>query len=374
MTNKSAAGNSSFSEKLIQILNFGALNLALAIGYRTGLLDAMDSFDTPQSAETISRKSGLNLRYIMEWLGVMVSGEIVELSLTPDGENRYYLSKDRGDLLTRRAGNANLGVYTQEVPILTISAMEPVVNGFKTGEGVSYDHYPRFQRFMSQLADAKHRQVLVDRFLPSVDDGRLIERLQAGIRVCDLGCGHGVALILMAKAFPRSNFVGIDISKNAVTEARHEVHRQRIGNLEFMVLDAARLREKRKLKDSFDYVTAFDAIHDQTRPLEVLKGIHHILAADGLFSMVDIAAESNLADNANHPMGPFLYTVSLMHCLPVGLVDDGTGLGMMWGRQKAVGMLEEAGFQKIQVLEMPDDPFNLHFLSRKSATPAELRG
>jgi hypothetical protein len=81
--------------------------------------------------------------------------------------------------------------------------------------------------------------------------------------------------------------------------------------------------------------------------------------------MVDIAAESNLADNLKHPMGPFLYTVSLMHCLPVGLVDGGAGLGMMWGRQKAMDMLKNAGFQKVQVLEMPDDPFNFHFFSQK---------
>jgi ubiquinone/menaquinone biosynthesis C-methylase UbiE len=365
MVNKPAADRISFSERMIQILNDGALNLALAIGYRTGLLDAMDLTDAPQTADHISQQTGLNRRYIDEWLGIMVTGEIVELSLSPDGRNLFYLPKQWGDLLTRRAGNANLGVYTQEVPLLTNAAMEPVVNGFKTGEGVTYDHYPKFQKFMSQLADAKHCQVLVDRFLPSVDDGRIIEQLQAGIRVCDLGCAEGVALVLMAKAFPRSRFIGIDISQNAITNAQRKARRQQISNLEFMALDAAWLQDHRQLRESFAYVTAFDAIHDQTRPLEVLKGIHYILAPDGLFSMVDIAAESNLADNLSHPMAPFLYTVSLMHCMPVGLVDDGAGLGMMWGRQKAVDMLEEAGFQNIRVLEIPDDPFNLHFLSRK---------
>ncbi len=218
---------------------------------------------------------------------------------------------------------------------------------------------------MSQLADAKHRQVLVDRFLPSVDDGRLVGRMQAGIRVCDLGCAEGIALMLMAKAFPRSRFVGIDISKDAIAKAQWETRRQQINNLDFMVLDAAFLQDNLELKESFDYVTAFDAIHDQTRPLDVLKGIYHILAHDGLFSMVDIAAQSNLADNLDHPMGPFLYTVSLMHCMPVGLVDGGAGLGMMWGREKAVDMLEDAGFQRVQVLEMPDDPFNFHFFCSK---------
>ena len=81
--------------------------------------------------------------------------------------------------------------------------------------------------------------------------------------------------------------------------------------------------------------------------------------------MVDIAARSNLVDNLDHPMGPFLYTVSLMHCLPVGLVDGGSGLGMMWGREKAVEMLKEAGFENVQVHQIPEDLFNLHYFSFK---------
>ena len=365
MTKKSGAEKNPFSEKMVKILNYGALNLALAIGYRTGLLDAMDLFESPQAVEGISEKTGLNPRYIKEWLGVMVTGQIVELFRAPSGENLYYLPKRWGDVITRRAGRANLGVYTQEMPLLTASAMEAVIQGFKTGAGVTYDHYPRFQRFMSQLADAKHRQVLVDRFLPSVDDGRLVGRMKAGIQVCDLGCAEGLALMLMARAFPQSRFIGIDISEDAIAEAKEQTRRRQIDNLDFMVLDAAVLKENVELKESFDYVTAFDAVHDQTRPLDVLQGIYHILAPGGLFSMVDIAAQSNLSDNFGHPLGPFLYTVSLMHCMPVGLVDGGAGLGMMWGREKAVDMLNEAGFQKIQVLEMPDDPFNFHFFSRK---------
>jgi hypothetical protein len=94
--------------------------------------------------------------------------------------------------------------------------------------------------------------------------------------------------------------------------------------------------------------------------------IHGILKNGGLFSMVDIAASSHLSENIDHPMGPFLYTVSLLHCMPVGLVNKGSGLGMMWGRQKAVEMLHMAGFDKVDVLDIPDDPFNLHFFSEKS--------
>ena len=350
---------------MIDILNCSALNLAMAVGYRTGLFDVLDTFDTPQTLQAIADKADLDPRYLKEWLSVMASGEIVALSSGEDGKNRYRLPKQHADFITRRAGNSNLGVYTQEIPLLTSCAMEAVIEGFTSGNGVTYDHYPQFQAFMSQLADAKHRQVLVDKFLPAVDDGRLIKHLQSGIRVCDLGCAEGVALILMAEAFPTSKFVGIDISREAIETARSEASRQHLDNLEFVMLDAATLKDNREFKDAFDYVTAFDAVHDQTRPLEVLLGIHHILAPGGMFSMVDIAARSDLADNIDHPMGPFLYTVSLMHCMPVGLVDGGPGLGMMWGREKAVEMLKKTGFKQVQVLEMPEDPFNLHYLSFK---------
>ncbi len=355
----------SFSEKMIDILNYGAINLAMAIGYRTGLFDIMDEFDSPQTIDKISESAGLNSRYVKEWLGVMTTAEIIELSQTENAENRYFLPKNWGDLLTRRAGNSNLGIYTQEIPLLTRCAMEAVIDGFNTGEGISYDHYPKFQAFMSQLANAKHRQVLVNTFLPSVDNGRIIQQLESGIQVCDLGCAEGVAVILMAEAFPQSRFVGIDISPEVIDEARRKTRQQKIENLDFLVLDAADLKSKREMKGLFDYVTAFDAIHDQTRPLDVLRGVNHILTPNGRFSMVDIAANSNLADNMTHPMGPFLYTVSLMHCMPVGLVGGGTGLGMMWGREKAVEMLRDAQFQKVQVLEMPHDPFNLHFFCSK---------
>jgi ubiquinone/menaquinone biosynthesis C-methylase UbiE len=350
---------------MIEILNYGAINLAMAIGYRTGLLDVMDAFERPQTIEAISDRAGLNPRYVQEWLGAMTTAEIVELSEAKDGENQYYLPRHCGDLIARRAGDSNLGVYTQEIPLLTACAMEAVIDGFTTGEGVTYDHYPKFQAFMSQLANAKHRQILVNKFLPSVDKGRMIPQLEFGIQVCDLGCAEGVAVMLMAQAFPQSRFIGIDISSEAIDAARRQTRRQKIENLEFIVLDAAHLKNNREMKGLFDYVTAFDAIHDQTRPLDVLRGVHHILAPDGRFSMVDIAANSKLADNLAHPMGPFLYTVSLMHCMPVGLVDRGNGLGMMWGREKAVEMLEKARFQRIQVLKIPDDPFNLHFFCRK---------
>jgi len=365
MDKNNAASHEDFSKQMTTILNYGALNLAIGIGYKIRLFDVMDRFDLPRTASAIADKAGLDERYIREWLGVMVSGGIVELTHNTEGEDLFYLPKAHGDLLTRRAGNSNLGVYTQEIPLLTQCAMEPVIKGFYSGEGVSYENYPEFQNFMAQLANAKHRDVLVNQFLPSVDGGKLIQRLKRGIRVCDLGCAEGIAVMLMAKAFPDSEFVGIDIADKAIEQARTEACRLGLKNVTYLKSDASTLKDNLDLAESYDYVTAFDAIHDQTRPSDALEGVYAILKEGGLFSMIDIAAGSHLSDNKDHPMGPFLYTVSLMHCMPVGLAEGGAGLGMMWGRQKAVKMLNKAGFNKVEVLEIPDDPFNLHFQGRK---------
>lgn len=130
MTKNSADTQKPFTEKLTEILNYSALNLVMAVGYQTGLFDVMDTFDTPRTLEAIADKADLNPRYVKEWLGVMVTGQIVELSMGVDEKNRYYLPKQWGDLLARRAGNANLGVYTQEIPLLTSCAMEAVLRDF----------------------------------------------------------------------------------------------------------------------------------------------------------------------------------------------------------------------------------------------------
>jgi len=353
-------------QKLTDILNYGALNLALSIGYQTRLFDVMDGLEGPATLETIAEEAQLDARYLTEWLGIMVCGGIVELSQTEDGRELFFLPPAYADRLTRRSGSANLGVYTQEIPLLTTCSWDALLKRFHSGDGISYDHYPRFQAFMAQLADAKHQQVLVDQFLPAVDNGAILDQMRNGIQVCDLGCAEGLVILLLAAAFPRSRFTGMDLDGEVIRKARNRARIQKLGNADFFQTDAATLAENDAFAGKFDYITAFDAIHDQTRPDLALKGVLAMLRPGGCFSMVDIAASSRLADNQDHPLGAFMYTVSLLHCLPVGRVDQGMGLGMMWGREKAVQMLKEAGFSDVDVLEIPNDPFNDHFFCRKS--------
>jgi 2-polyprenyl-3-methyl-5-hydroxy-6-metoxy-1,4-benzoquinol methylase len=355
----------AFGLRMAEILNYGALNLAMAVGYRTGLFEAMAFLSEPAAPESIAAQAGMNARYVREWLGVMCTGNVVELVPGDDGVERYLLPPEHAVFLAKNTQITNLAVYTQEIPLLTTCAMESVVQAFQTGEGIPYSGYSRFQAFMSELANAKHRQVLIETFLPSVADGVLVERLKSGIRVCDFGCGEGVAMLLMALAFPRSRFVGIDSDAVAIDTARKSIEAMGLSNADTWLMDASTIKDDSRHGAIFDYVFAFDAIHDQSRPLEALLSVNHILAPGGMFSMVDIAAHSTHRQNLDHPMGPFLYTVSLMHCLPVGLIDGGAGLGMMWGQEQSVDLLRQAGFSEISVCEIPQDSFNLHYYSRK---------
>ncbi|MCF8109706.1 MAG: class I SAM-dependent methyltransferase [Desulfohalobiaceae bacterium] len=353
-----------FARKMTEILNHGALNLALALGYRNRIFDWMDELGRPATLAEIASATGLQERYLREWMGIMLCGGIVELVPSETGPDRYLLPAEHADVLTRRAASDNLGVYAQEIPLLTSCALDAVDGDMRIGAGVPFSNYPDFQRFMAELSDAKLEKELLDTFLPAVDQGRLLPRLREGIRVCDLGCGYGVAVNLMAQAFPRSRFTGIDNHVQAIDQARDQASRLELGNADFTVLDAAALSADPAWADRFEYVLAFDAIHDQSHPLEALKGVRYMLAPGGLFTMVDIKAGSNLADNRDHPLGPFLYTVSLMHCLPVGLNDQGRGLGMMWGQEQALTLLAEAGFEDVTVQDMKHDPFNLYYLCR----------
>ena len=118
-------------------------------------------------------------------------------------------------------------------------------------------------------------------------------------------------------------------------------------------------------EERFHLITAFDAIHDQARPDAVLAAIARALRPDGVFLMQDIAGTSRVEEDVKHPLSPFLYTVSCMHCMTVSLAQGGRGLGAMWGREKATRMLEAAGFAKVEVRSLPHDPINQYYVARK---------
>jgi 2-polyprenyl-3-methyl-5-hydroxy-6-metoxy-1,4-benzoquinol methylase len=285
----------------------------------------------------------------------MVVGRIVEHN--PE-DKTYYLPQEHAAFLTRVASPDNIAVTAQLIPLMG-SVEDSIVESFKNGGGVPYSAFPRFHEVMAEDSGQTVVAALTDHILPLVPG--LIERLESGIEVLDVGCGSGRALNLMARMFPNSRFVGYDFSEEAIARARTEAKEHGTTNARFEVKDAAVLDEKAR----YDLITTFDAIHDQADPAAVLKGIAAALKEDGVYLMQDIAGSSHLHNNLDHPIAPLLYTVSTMHCMTVSLAQGGEGLGTMWGEEKAREMLEEAGFKKVEVKQLPYDIFNNYFIITK---------
>lgn len=345
----------AFSERVLQIINHGSLALMIGIGHRTGLFDTMARMP-PASAGAIAHAARRSERYVREWLGAMVTGGIVHYD-EPSGT--FTLPVEHALCLTRGASPNNMAVTAQWISVLG-SAEDAVMDAFEHGRGVPYSAYPRFHEVMAEESEQTVVAALVEHILPLVPG--IQARLADGIDVLDVACGSGRAMIRLAQAYPASRFTGIDVSREAVSAATSQALRQRLPNVRFVQGDAAELNRI----GTFDLITAFDAIHDQSRPAQVLSRIHGSLRSRGALLMQDIAGHTRLADNREHPLGPFLYTVSCLHCMSVSLAAGGPGLGAMWGREQALEMLSAAGFDSVVVETLPHDPINYYYIAARA--------
>ena len=341
-----------FLPRLIGILNDGMLCLGISIGHRTGLFDRMADGAKATSAD-IAKRAGLNERYVREWLGAMVTGKIVDYD--PKAKT-YILPPERSVFITRAAGIDNLAIQAQYVALLG-SVESQIVEAFRRGGGVPYSEFVDFQSLMAEESAQTLDARLLETTLPLVEG--LVDRLKSGIDVADIGCGSGHAINLMAAAFPASRFVGYDFSEEGLRAARTEAKEGKLANARFESKDVSTLDSI----SAFDFVTSFDAIHDQAQPDRVLAGIRRALRPGGVYLCVDIAASSDLAKNLEHPLGPLLYIVSTMHCMTVSLALDGQGLGTVWGRELALAMLADAGFGRVDTRQVDGDIMNNYYIA-----------
>lgn len=343
----------AFGNRMAGMLNEACAALLTSIGHQTGLFDALATAGLVTSAE-LAESAGLDERYVREWLGGVTVAGLVEY----DADSGHYrLPPEHAAWLTTAAGPNNLARTMQFVPMLA-EVEQDIVGCFRDGGGLSYDHYPRFHAVMDANSRAKVDATLVDIVVPLVDG--LDSSLTAGIEVADVGCGSGHAINVLAAAYPASRFTGLDFSAAAIERARAEASAHGLANVRFEVCDVAKLDRAA----AYDLVTAFDSIHDQAHPGQVLTGVARALRPGGTFLMVDIKASSRVEDNIAHPLAPALYTFSVLHCMSVSLGLGGDGLGTVWGRQLASQMLAEAGFAEVDVHEVDHDPFNYYYICR----------
>ncbi|MEU9092473.1 methyltransferase domain-containing protein [Streptomyces sp. NPDC048428] len=347
-----AVKQEAFAGRMVQVLNDTCLGLMAGLGHQGGLFDTMAGMAPATSAE-IAEAAGLNERYVREWLGAMVVGGIVDYE--PE-QSTYALPPEHAASLTRAAGPDNLARIAQDFGMMG-EVEQQVLEAFRTGGGLPYSAYPRFQSLQAEESGEVFDLALVNGIVPLVPG--LTERLRAGIAVLDIGTGHGHAVNVLARAFPASSFQGLDMSEEGIAAARAEAAGLGLGNTAFDIGDCS------EISGSYDLITAFDVIHDLARPARTLAAVAAALAQDGVFLMGDIAASSRLEENIDHPLGPALYTFSVFYCMSVSLGEGGEGLGTVWGEQAARRMLGEAGFGRIDTQRVEGDILNVYYVARR---------
>jgi ubiquinone/menaquinone biosynthesis C-methylase UbiE len=347
----------AFGTRFLTALNNGALCLMASIGHRTGLFDILRGLP-PATSEEIAAQTGLNERYVREWLGAMVTASVIDVD---PSTNRFSLPSEHAAFLTRAAGAENMAVFSQYIAVLG-RVEDEIVECFREGGGVPYEKYPRFHALMAEDSGQSVLSSLETHVLPLVPG--LTERLASGIAVLDVGCGRGLIMIRLADLYPNSRFLGLDLSQEAIEFARGAAASKSLQNIEFVTADLSNF-DKTAEPEAYDFVTTFDAVHDQAKPLRVLEGIYRALKADGVYLMQDIKGSSQIHNNITHPLGTLLYTVSCMHCMTVSLAQGGEGLGAMWGEEKAREYLQKAGFRSIEKHELAHDIQNNWYVVRK---------
>jgi SAM-dependent methyltransferase len=343
-----------FLGRLMSIYTGAMLSYMIDIGDRTGLFAAAGRGTA--TSEELAARAGLSERYVREWLGSLVTGGIFDY----DAQARTYtLPPARLSCLTD--GPMNLAPISRLNTLLG-KHVHQVARAFREGGGVPYAEYrPEFTDVMDAIGRGLYDAFLIDAYVP-LEPG-LREKLEAGARVADVACGTGHALVVLARSFPASTFVGYDLDEGAIARARAEAQGAGLTNARFEVCDAARL----ETPDPFDVVFVFDAIHDQVDPAAVLDRIHGVLKPGGVFFMKEPHAADTLEENVANPMAAVQYAISTLHCMTVSLAHDGAGIGTAFGEGLARRMLENAGFVDVVVHQAPGDPMDAIYLSRRAA-------
>ncbi|MEO1159726.1 MAG: class I SAM-dependent methyltransferase, partial [Pseudomonadota bacterium] len=259
-----------FSDKVAGMLNDSAVVLMLSVGHRTGLFATMSAL-SPSTSEVIAEASELDERYVREWLAAMTTGGLVDYD--PKAKT-FQLPPEHAASLTAEGALGNLAVYAQFIA-MSGAVQDTIIDRFKNGGGVAYADYPHFHEIMAEDSGQTVVAQLFDTILPLAEG--MTQRLEAGIDVLDAGCGAGKALIAMAGQFPKSRFVGYDLSSEAIGRASQTASALGLDNIEFGARDLTGFDEVAR----YDLITSFDAVHDQKDPQGVLQRLALALRPGG---------------------------------------------------------------------------------------------
>lgn len=322
------------------------------LGHHLGLYRAMQDAG-PLGSEQLAARTGLHERWVREWLRGQAAAGLLDYA----GDGRFELSPIAALALANEHSPAFVAGAFAALPH-QMNVLEQLLDSFETGIGLPYDALgPEGARGVEAMLAPWFRTILVPIALPQLDG--VVAKLEAGASVADIGCGTGVALLEMAKAFPRSQFHGYDISQHALAHAEHDRQAAGLHNAAFHHAQREPLPEDA----SFDFVTAFDCLHDMTHPADVMRAVRRSLKPDGTWLIVDINAKPTFEENlAGNPMAAMMYGFSVLSCLSSALSHpEGAGLGTLgFSEPVAREMATAAGFTRFKRHDF-NNPVNAYY-------------
>ncbi len=332
----------------------GAFTMALGyVGDRLGLFQAVAEAGPLTSGE-LAQKTGLNERYVREWLRAMVAAEYVNYD--PQSQ-KYLMSEEQAFVLANEDSPMFVGgAFHFTTP--SICNTPRILEAFRKGGGIPYgeigDEIPEaIERFFRP----GYVHFLVKDWLNAVPG--LTTRLSRGCQIADIGCGCGQSTIAMARAFPASKVLGIDYHAPSISRARRLAATYNLSNVEFLQAAAHEIPGNRR----YDLICSFDCIHDMVNPRSTLRAVHEALADDGVYVWSEPNVSAHAHENRN-PVGKAFHAISPLHCMTVSLAFQGEGLGTVIGEEGARALASEAGFSHFDRLPI-QNPFNQFFALRR---------
>lgn len=334
-----------FLEKIVNDIGTALRGALCYVGDKLRIFKAMAATG-PVTAPELARHTGLNERYLREWLGAMVTAEYVEYD---PATGQYTLPPEHALPLADESFPYFVGGF-MEMIVPAVSVAPSVANAFRTGKGVDQNEYsPEMFEAIERGTAPWYRNQLVQNWVPAMP--QVIDALEAGGSALDVGCGSGRAAITLSKAFPKARVFGYDYHELSLQRARMNADAEG-ANVHFEVVDCVNLPP-----NTFDFITTFDVIHDAVDPVALMKSIRGALRPNGTYLMLEMRCSPKVEENIN-PVGRLLYSISTLYCMTTSLAHDGAGIGAAMGEPKARELASQAGFREFRSLPI-DDPFSI---------------
>jgi ubiquinone/menaquinone biosynthesis C-methylase UbiE len=343
----------SFLTRALGDLSAGYGGVMVSLGSKLGLYAAMAGAG-PLSARELAARAGCAERYVREWLNAQVAGGYVDYHAVSE---TYELSPEHALVLADENSPVFLP-HAWQVPASMWFDEPKAVEAFRTGKGVAWgDHDTRLHCGVAAFYRNAYRGSLVSAWLPALDG--VVERLDAGITVADVGCGHGHSTILMAEAFPRSRFRGFDAHPESIDEARR--HAADAGLSERVTFEVGRATDYPG--ERYGLVCFFDALHDMGDPVAAARHAARTLAPDGTVLLIEPFANDRVEDNVS-PVARLYYAASTTLCCAHAISEGGSlVLGAQAGEARLAEVFRKAGFTRFR--RAAETPFNLILEARR---------